>query len=177
MATTTNRLVTFAELEQMPDTDARCELRHGELVKVPPPKQGHHRIQHRLRRLLEALARDSGEVSTEFGFRVLPEYEYRIADVVFVSRDRWDAVPDDSYFEGAPDLVIQILSPSNTAAGILDKEQLCLGNGSVEFWVIDPKHKQARVSTRDGRVATYKSGQKIPLFFGGSIAVTDIFPG
>ena len=63
MATTTNRLVTFAELEQMPDApDGRYELRHGELVKVPPTEFPHFRIQHRLRKLLESAARAEGVV-------------------------------------------------------------------------------------------------------------------
>lgn len=176
MAGTINKLVTFAELERMPDApDGRYELRHGELVKVPPPKYGHYRIQHRLRRLLEALAHASGEVSTEFGFRVLPEYEYRIADVVFVSRRRSDNVPEDGYFEGAPDLVVEVLSPFNTAAEMLDREQLCLDNGAKEFWIVDPVRRQVRVSTAGGRAVTYKSGQEIPVFFGGSISVADIF--
>lgn len=175
MAATTNKLVTFAELERMPDTDARYELRHGELVRVAPPKHGHQRIQNRLRRLLEALALDSGEVSTEFGFRVLPDYEYRIADVAFVSRDREKSVPDDSYLDGAPNLVIEILSPSNTATEILDKKILCLANGCLEFWVVDPKRHQVDVSAAGGRAKTYQSGEQIPLFFGGSISVDDIF--
>jgi Uma2 family endonuclease len=175
MATTPTRLVTFAELEQVYTKDRRYELRHGELVEVPPAKFPHYRIQHQLRRLLEAVARDAGEVEIEFGFRALPEYEYRIADVVFVSREHWNGLPKDGYFEGAPEIVIEVLSPSNTAAEMLDKEQLCLKNGAKEFWVVDPRRNEVKVSTTDGRTATYKSGQQIPLYFGGSIPVDEIF--
>lgn len=176
MAITTNRLMTFAELEQMPDDrDRRFELRHGELVEVPPAPLPHARIEFRLRRLLEAAAQDKGVVLTEFGFRALPEYEYRIADVVFISRERWDSLPENGYFERAPELVIEVLSPSNTAAEMRDKEQLCLENGAKEFWVVYPKRSQIKVSTPDGRTATYKSGEQIPLFFGGAIAVDSIF--
>ena len=175
MASTTNRLMTFAELEQMPDSDRRYELRHGELVEVPPPEFAHYQIQHRLRRLLEAAVQGVGEVGVEFAFRALSEYEYRIADVVFVSRERWEQARESRYFEGAPEVVIEVLSQSNSADEMLDKEQLCLENGAKEFWVVDPKRKQVKVSTAEGRVATYKSGQHIPLFFGGSIAVDEIF--
>ncbi len=174
MATTTNRLVTFAELEQMPDTDdRRYELRHGELV--PPTAHWHVQTQLCLRDLLEAAAHDKGVVLTEFGFRTLPEYEYRIADVVFISRERWDAMPENGYFEGAPELVIEVLPRRNTAAEMRDKQQLCLENGAKEFWVVDRLSRQVEVSTADGRTVIYKSGQEIPLLFGGAIAVDQIF--
>lgn len=175
MATTTDRLVTFAELEQMPDAPGgRYELHHGELIKVPPPKLPHFRIQRRLRRLLEAAAPEGSVVDTEFGFRALPEYEYGVADVVFVSGERWDPHASE-YFDGAPDIVIEVLSRSNTAGEMLDKEQLCLENGGKEFWVVDPKRQQVKVSTSGGRTMIYKTGQQIPLLFGGSIAVSEIF--
>lgn len=174
MATTINRLVSFAELEQMPSCpDGRYELRHGELVKVPPPEFPHFRIQHQLRKLLESVASAEGEVEIEFAFRPLPEHEYRIADVAFVARDRWART--SRYFEGAPDIVIEVLSPSNTAAEMLDKEQLCLENGAQEFWLVDPARRQVRVSTADGRFTEYKSGQQIPLLFGGSLPIDEIF--
>lgn len=176
MATTTNRLLTFAEFERLPNApDGRCELRHGELVKVPPPKYGHNRIQRRLRRLLEAAARGVGEIEVELGFRTQSEYEFRVADVAFISRERSDRVPDNSYLEGAPDIVIEILSPSNTFTEMLDKEHLCLENGAKEFWVVDPARSQVRVSTPDGLTVTWKSGQRIPLLFGGTIHVDEIF--
>lgn len=174
MATTTNRLVTFAELEQMPDTrDGRYELRHGELVKVPPPEFPHYRIQLRLQSLLSAIARDLGIVGTEFAFRALSEHEYRVADVAFVAKDRFDQT--GRYFEGAPEIVIEVISPSNSAAEMLDKEQLCLENGAKEFWVVEPAHQQVKITTSDGRTAIYKRGQQIPFLFGGEIAVRDIF--
>lgn len=174
MATATDRLVSFAEFEKMPNApDGRHELRHGELVKVPPPEFPHFRIQHRLRKLLESAAPAAGEVEIEFAFRALPEHEYRIADVAFVARNRWALA--GRYFEGAPDIVIEILSPSNSAAEMLDKEQLCLENGAKEFCVVDPARRHVRVSTADGRFAEYKSGLQIPLFFGGSVGVDEIF--
>ena len=77
--------------------------------------------------------------------------------------------------EGAPDLVIEVLSPSNTAAEMLDKRNLCLETGSREFWVVDVDHRQVEVSIPDGHTITYKRGLEIPLFFGGRISVDAIF--
>ncbi len=89
MATTTTKLTTFAEFERIPNTPEGgflYELRHGELVKVAPPKLQHTRVQRQLRRLLESAAGSTGVIDKEIGFRALPEYEFRIADVAFVLR-------------------------------------------------------------------------------------------
>lgn len=178
MATIPTRLLTFAEFEQLPDPKTgRYELRHGELVTVSPPKHKHYAIQHRLRRLLETTAGDAAEVEIEMAFRARPEYEYRIADVVVLTKQRWAAIPDEGTLAGAPDLVIEVLSPSNTVSEIFDKKTLCLENGSHEFWVVDIEHRQVEVSTPDGRTITYKSGQQIPLCFapGSKLGVDAIF--
>jgi Uma2 family endonuclease len=133
MATTPTRLMTFAEFEQLPDYHGwRQELYHGEPFNVPPPKHGHYLIQRRLRSGLESAAGDAGEVSTEMGYRPLPEHEYWIADVAFVSRERWDRIPRKGYLQGVPELVIEVLSPSNTVAEIRDKKKVCLENGGVQ---------------------------------------------
>ncbi len=179
MATTPAKLMTFAEFEKVPDhpRGLHCELRQGELVLVAPPKHKHYLVQRRLRRLLEKAAGGAGEVDIELGFRPLPEYEYMEADVAFVSRDRWDQIPREGNMQGPPELVIEVLSPSNTAAEIRRKRKLCLENGSHEFWVVDGDHREVELSTPDGHTITYKSGQQIPLFFapGAHVAVDAIF--
>jgi Uma2 family endonuclease len=178
VAATQTKLMTFAEFEKLPEPKGgRHELRNGEVALVAPPKHRHHLIQRRLLRLLGDAAGAAGEVSIEFGYRPLPEYHYWIADVVLVSRERWDNIPLDGYFSGVPDLVVEVLSPSNTTAEIQNKKKLCLANGAREFWVVDTDHRQVEVSTPDGHTLTYKSGQEIPLFFapGARLAVDAIF--
>jgi Uma2 family endonuclease len=178
VATTPTRLMTFAEFDQLPESNAgRQELRHGELFTLSPPKHEHYLVQRRLRRLLEKTAGEAGVVDTEMAFRALPENEYRVSDVAFVSRERWRHIPAKGNLPGAPDLAIEVLSPANTVAEMFDKKTLCLENGSREFWVVDIDHRQVEVSTPDGRTMTYKSGQQIPLFFaaGAQLAVDAIF--
>jgi len=170
--------MTFAEFAQLPEPQAcRYELRHGELVTLAPPIQEHSRAQWQLRRSLERAAGECGAVKEEFSFRALPDYEYRVADVAFLSKDRWENIDPKGLLSGAPELVIEVLSPSNTVAEIFDKKTLCLENGSLEFWIVDLDHRQVEVSTPDGRTVTYKSGQQIPLFFaaGSTLAVDTIF--
>jgi Uma2 family endonuclease len=179
VATTTSKLMTFAEFEQLPDTPQGFpfELRHGELVNMAPPKFEHTQVQSRLRDLLQNAAGDLGVAAIEFGFRLLPEYEYRVADVVFVSNVRRKATNPKGHFQGAPEVVIEVLYPSNTAAEMLDKEKLCLESGCHEFWLVDIDRRQVKVSTPDGHTVTYRSGQEIPLalFNGNRISVDAIF--
>jgi Uma2 family endonuclease len=166
--------MTFAEYEQIPNPpDGVYELYHGELVKVGFSKQPHVRAQWQLRRLLESAAGSAGIVKEEMPFRPLPEYECWCADVAYLSEPRWDGIGD--YLFGVPELVIEILSPSNSAAKLREKKKLCLENGAVQFWMVDVDIREVEVSTRDGRFVTYKSGQEIPLFFGGSLPVDAIF--
>jgi Uma2 family endonuclease len=77
----------------------------------------------------------------------------------------------------SPEIVIEVLSPSNTATEMLDKEQICMENGAKEFWVVDIDRRQVKVSTPDGRTVAYKFGQEIPLQFAGKLAVDEIFRG
>jgi Uma2 family endonuclease len=171
--------MSYQEFEQLPETPQGFpyELRHGELVQVPPPNRKHYLAQRRLQRRLEQAAGAAGEVGIEMPFRPLPEFEYWQANVAFVSRTRWDQIPGEKHLEGAPDLVVEVLSPSNTAAEMLDRRNLCLENGSREFWLVDIEHQQVEVSTPDGHSITYKSAQQIPLFFspGATLAVDAIF--
>jgi Uma2 family endonuclease len=163
MAATTTHLMTVDEFSELPEDDSPFyhELRHGEVVAVVRAVYEHYTIQRRIRRLLEDFALD-GVVDIEFAFRPL-EHELRVADVAYVSAPREKGINRKGYLEGAPDLVIEVLSPSNSATEIYDKEQLCLENGSKEFWVVDPIRREVRVSTPDGTTRTWRSGQEIPL--------------
>jgi Uma2 family endonuclease len=179
MATTSSQLMTVEEFRRLPEDAGPVyhELRHGELVSVTRPKLKHILIQTRLERLLETVAGEAGTVVMELSFRPCPEYELRVADVAYVCRDRWEAADLEDNLSGAPELVIEVLSPSNTVAEIYDKEKLCLENGAQEFWVVDPDRQQVKVSTPDGHTTTYRAGQEIslPLFGSARLAVHDIF--
>lgn len=166
MASTTTRPMTVEEFAKLPETGAFiCELRKGEVVQMTRPVFGHIRVQHRIQRLLAEAAGDPDAVYIEAPFRPLPEYELRVADVAYAPRERWDSVSSMGYLAGAPELVIEILSPSNTAAEMFEREQICLENGCLEFWIVDLDRRQVKISTPDGRTTTYKSGVTIPLFF------------
>ena len=175
MSTTKTRLMTFEEYQQIPNVDgSRYELFHGELVEVADPVYRHSRAQRQLRLGLERAAGEAGVVEKEMPFRPLPEHEGWRADVAFMSVERWESIDRNGYLRGAPELVIEIRSPSNTGAKMDERARICLEHGAREFWLVDTIRRTVRVSTSTGRV-TYTSGQSIPLFFGGTLAVDEIF--
>lgn len=174
----TTALVTVAEFRQLPEPadGAVLELWHGEVVRLRRPKKRHDDCQLRLRRLLQPFADALGVLKEEMTFRAEPEYELRVADVGFVTQARWDATDPDDNLAGAPELVIEVESPSNTAAELKDKQLLCLANGCQEFWIVYPKLELVEIATSGG-IKEYRRGDSIPLrvFPGVTLAVDDIF--
>jgi Uma2 family endonuclease len=170
-------LMTVDEYRQLPDReDVIQELHWGMVVTLSRPKMKHAKLQSRLVRLLRPKAEHLGVVETEVAFRALPEYDLRGADVAYVSQQRWDATDDDDNLHGSPELVIEVLSPSNTRAEIREKAVLCLSSGAQEFWVVDPKRETVSVTTRGGVPTVYHSGECIPLsMFDSHLDVAEIF--
>jgi Uma2 family endonuclease len=178
MATITTRPMTFEEFVQLPEREGlRYELHHGELVEVTFPKLTHAYVQRNLQRLLDKNAGELGEVTLEFGFVTIPDRDYRRGDVVYFLRERWKQRLTEELFYGAPELVVEVLSPSNTMAEMRDKRKLCLSNGAIEFWLVDPAEREVEVYRADRELTTYRRGQQIPLFFapGSTIDVDAIF--
>ena len=90
---------------------------------------------------------------------------------------RWKAATRSDWLMGSPEIVIEVLSPSNRASEMLDRERTCMRGGTKEFWVVDPERKLIRVSRAEAAGGTYAEGDAIPLApFGGSeIPVATIF--
>lgn len=170
-------LMTVERYRQLPDRDdVLQELHSGQLITLTRPKARHVKLQSRLVRLLRPKAEHLGYVESELPFRVLREYDLRAADVAFVSKQHWDEVPDDDDLRGAPELVIEVLSPSNTPAKIQELAALCLSTGTQELWVIDAKRETVTVTSRDEASMVYGREDRMPLsLFEGSLAVSEIF--
>lgn len=97
------------------------------------------------------------------------------ADVGLTLTERADEVGDNEYLMGAPDLAVEVLSPSNTVDEINDKMSICMANGCVSLWVVDPKRK--RVSVTEGDVTKhYGVSASIPCsLLGADVRVEEIF--
>ena len=175
---TTSGLMTVEQYWQLPEEAGfDYELHHGELVKVSKPPLRHGDLQERLRELLASALGAHGVVRIEMPFRALPEHDLRAADVGFVTRDRWRRADKSDGLHGAPDIIIEVLSPSNTVLEMAERCALCLENGALQFWTVDDRRREIKVSTADGITRTYKSGDSIPLPLaeGQMLAVDSVF--
>ena len=144
------QLISVEQFRQLPDGEYEYELHHGEVVAMTRPKPRHWKLQRRISQLLEPRLKTFGEVAIEVPYRPLPEFELRVADVAAISRARWDAIDPDDDVHDAPELVIEVKSPSNTERQLRELASLCLNNGALEFWIVDIDRKSVSVVRRDG---------------------------
>ncbi|MBM3736221.1 MAG: Uma2 family endonuclease [Acidobacteria bacterium] len=170
-------LMTVEEFLSLPESGPfLLELRNGEVVKMTRPARRHDDRVYQIRRSLQTVAQPLGYLKEEFSYRPLPEHEFRVADLGFAFWERWDEVPDDGNLIGAPDFIVEVASPSNTAEELQEKREISLVNGCREFWIVYPKLALVEVATGEG-TRTYRTGDSIPLavFPGHRIAVSWIF--
>jgi Uma2 family endonuclease len=156
-------LVTVEEWENIPDPPGgHYELHHGELAFVTHPVRRHWDVQSRLQELLAPIYKPAGfVVGPEYGYRPLPQNEVWVADLACVRRSRHASV--DKWLLGSPELAIEVKSPSNTKAELLDKAMTTLaGDGAVEFWIVDPDTRTVTVHARSG-MYRYDVSQHVPL--------------
>lgn len=141
------QLVTALDLLRMPRDGWRYELVEGELRRMPPPGFQHGVIAGEIGgRLYEHVrAHDLGVVpAAETGFKLRSEPDtVRAADVAFVSRERLAATPfdEEGYFPGAPDFVVEVVSPSDSFADVQEKVYLWLASGAMLVLVVLPKQQ------------------------------------
>jgi Uma2 family endonuclease len=151
MATTTH-LVTWEEFEQLPDDGTKHEIIEGRLLRLPPAKLGHSKVAKRvLRALLSAEDIGPGEAYPEAGYRLSVNPSTWIQpDVSFVTQEHVIATDDGKYLTGAPELAVEVVSPSETAAELDKKVHALLAAGGIEVWVVYPETQRVRVFRRDG---------------------------
>jgi Uma2 family endonuclease len=135
-------LVTFEDLERLPDEPGKTELLDGELIQMPPAERRHSQLSKRLLLrlfpLVESLgadggARGFGEVEIEMGYKIGNKPDsWLIPDVSIAHRNQ---AASDKYYEGAPLIAIEVMSESNTAGKIDRKIEKYLANGAQEVWV------------------------------------------
>ena len=147
---TINNLVTAAGLMDLQGDSYRCELIRGEVIKMSPTGGKHGVIAHRIGRLLGNWAEQQGiglVFAAETGFKLATNPDtVRAADVALVLNERIPAtgIPD-SFWDGAPDLAVEVLSPSDSASDVLDKVRDYLAAGADQVWVADPKSSTVSV--------------------------------
>jgi Uma2 family endonuclease len=137
---------SYEEFAQLPDDGNRYEIIAGELYVTPSPLTPHQVIVTRLTVLLArfVMQHDLGEaivgpVDVLFGDR-----DYLEPDLVFLQRARMELV-ERRGIEGAPDLVVEVLSRSTAARDPGIKRERYALFGVAEYWVVDGTRKQIEV--------------------------------
>lgn len=145
--TTLVSLVTADEFSRLPETNRICELIDGEVVMAPAPLTKHQWVLGRLYRLVDDFVEQTGSGIAFFSpFDVeLSTYQVYQPDIVVVSRDRAAHITRNG-FRGAPDLVMEVLSPSNRKQDLVVKAAEYASAGVPEYWVVDPVDDRIEVN-------------------------------
>jgi Uma2 family endonuclease len=148
--TISSKTMTAEELWRMPDDHMRHELVDGELKTMTPAGAEHGAIGIKLvirlgqfvenKKLGVMFGPDTG-----FTLRRNPD-TVRAPDAAFVKTSR---IPSSGltvkFFEGAPDLAVEVLSPSDTVEEVEEKIAEYLAVGSSLIWIINPKRKTVTI--------------------------------
>ena len=173
--------LTYEDYLQTPD-DARCELIDGELIMAPAPRTIHQKTVLKLANRLDTFVErhDLGEVYIAPTDVVLSDTDVVQPDLLFVSKDRAHIITDDN-IQGAPDIVIEILSPSTAERDKTVKRDLYAKHGVKEYWQVSPDERSVTVLLLGDEgyevVAVYREGQTLtsPTLAGFSLDVSEIF--
>ncbi len=171
MSSIAQRLLTAEEYWQSPlntkhselvrgqVVEKHSELVRGEVVATTPPGKEHGTVALKIGFLLLAWAEQGrrGQVGVESGFILSRELDsVRGPDVYYVSAEK--AQSDDkssAFWTIAPDLTIEVVSPSDTEYQNRDKVRAFLNAGTPLVWVVYPCAREVVVLTPDGLARTY----------------------
>ncbi|HEY1861900.1 MAG TPA: Uma2 family endonuclease [Gemmataceae bacterium] len=150
--------VTEEMFDELVDEDTKAELLDGVMIVHSPTSLRHDAIAGFLRTLLSCYA-DEKRAGRVFG----PDCLFHVAtcrrfapDAFFLERKR---VPRrlPRQFEGSPDFVIEVLSPSNRRQDVAEKVPAYKEAGIKEIWVVDPGEREVLVERRRGK--SYSTSQ------------------
>jgi Uma2 family endonuclease len=167
------RPLTYEDLKQMPQDGNRYELIDGEPVLSPAPSLIHAEAVVRLLVIIRAFVlrhRPGGRVYTApVDVRLVPP---RIVepDIVYVSPERRHILADPALIEGAPDLVVEVISPSNRLYDEQVKYRIYAEAGVREYWLADP-------ALRTLTIFSLENGAYVPLPVDNDIARSRLLPG
>jgi Uma2 family endonuclease len=158
-------LVTAEEFARLQDSDHRWELVDGRVIKMSPPGARHGVIAARLAECLNHHARTNGlgVVLVAGGYRLASNPDtVRGPDLSFVRRGRiaGAGIPV-GFWPGAPDLVVESVSPDNRQAEIRTKVDQYLLLGTQLVWVVEPDDKCVAVHDAPGSTRILRTGDTL----------------
>ena len=173
--------LTIAQYERLPCDDRYMdELSRGVLVREPRPGVEHSCITGNVYLALRSFVETSklGLVLVKSGFRLMAEPPtVRGPDVAFVAKARLPAEIPAGYLNLAPDLAIEVLSPSNRARVIADRIRDYFDAGTAEVWVVQPKSRSVVIHTPTDEIRLLHEDKLLttPLLPGLALPVGELF--
>jgi len=174
--------MTYAQYCLLPEDGKQYEVIDGELFMTPAPRPKHQRIVLRLAEELSRFVRENslGEVFVAPVDVLLEQHTILQPDVLFIRKDRLAIVKEEA-IEGAPDLAVEVLSPSTFYKDLRKKMTAYSQFGVQEYWIVDPETETIEVyARRDDKLQLaqkFSSGEAVEsvLLPGLQLAVRDIF--
>ena len=149
----TLRPLTYDDLLDMPDDGQRYEIIGGEMIVTPSPTANHQRVLFQLIRLLDAfvLEHGGGELfiapfDVQLGYHDIVE-----PDLLFIASDQGRVPGEQHKFEGSPNLVVEVISPSSRQTDRVKKMALYARSGVQEYWIADPEQRVLVVNVLEGQ--------------------------
>jgi Uma2 family endonuclease len=172
---------TYQDYLLLPE-DKRYEIIEGELIMVPSPGFSHQSASGNLGFLLRQFIREKrlGIVLNAPMDVVLSQENIVQPDIIFIFKKRMDIITEKN-IQGAPDLVIEILSPNTKKKDSILKRKLYAKFGVREFWLVDPQEEEVEVLILKKRgfeqIGLYRKGQILtsPLLPGLKIPLQELF--
>jgi Uma2 family endonuclease len=172
---TSTALTTAEEFLLLPDEDGfRHELINGEVIRMPSPGYPHGRIVVRLTAPLAQFVWDHGlgEVLNDAGWKLTSSPDTVLGpDISFITKQRLKQGPPiiEGYWDGPPDLAVEVLSPSERPGMVQARILSLFGYGVKQLWIVNPKHST---------VVVYRSPSDSITFSGSDeLEADDILPG
>ncbi|MDB5096504.1 MAG: hypothetical protein JWM80_925 [Cyanobacteria bacterium RYN_339] len=181
----TPAFMAFDAFRALPE-ETRAELIDGVFTSSPAPTWRHQRLQARLLSAIAPFVRTHrlGEVLGARFDVILRQQDPAVVlqpDVFFVARAHMDRMQESGLY-GAPDLLVEVVSPSNARQDSIKKRQLYADHGVQEYWMVLPEVEQVEVLRREGgpgfgRPVVLEAGDCLstPLLPGFELAVADLF--
>ena len=174
---------TYEDYRTTPE-DKRYELLDGDLLMTPAPNLKHQEVQCRLGRRLAQFIEE--RALGKFFFApcdvVFSNHDVVQPDLLFVSRERAHFLSGGDAVRGAPDLVVEILSPATAGRDRGYKHALYARHGVTEYWLVDPLDETIAIHRlQDAALVvahTFGRGQTLrsPLLAGLELDVDAVFP-
>ena len=138
--------MTEAEFAAWCDKDVRAEWVDGRIFLMAPANLEHDDLHTWLTTLVRSFVEehDAGQVFHDVFVRLTGQHRRRVPDLLFVAADRAH-IQKPTFLDGAPDLLIEIVSPDSQSRDRRDKYLEYEKAGVREYWIIDPLSKTAEV--------------------------------